>query len=564
MYRVPAVVFVLLLSYALPACSTSGGGLYYGAFHAGIDLAAVISSSLEDDDWASSAHTVSQKSGLEIESRPEKAHIYLDDRYQGLTPLRIEDVQTGRHKLTLKKNGYYTETMWIEYAGGYAAYFITLRVVAGFLKIDVLPPDAELTVDGERLSAGYLHELPVGTYQVRASAFGYVEQEMSVEIRERELSSLDFVLEKAEFALSNLRANRQAFNPRNPGLLGTVGIRFRVTGYGSGRVTILDEQGQEVFRRNLSHFTTWQQSFNWDGRSQSGAPLADGRYTVRLEAWLDEGQGPVTAELTVRIDSSIVLLYRSLWSGSAGLLYAPSTDLLPDRSLQLSSLVMGYASTSGGGADVQVPINTGLRLGLGKEGRLELDASAGMIIGRGAEEEEDEFYLPFFAGAALKYSLTTPRVAVGALTLGSVAQAKLVYQNVYTDILADFSGLSLGIPTSLHWGPLSVVLAPELVVSPWHVSYDPDDTPEVGFYGWVYGRMGLILDFPPFAFGASASLRSRPFNQGLGLGYPVQAALEAHWLIPRTQLFLSLAVAGEFRHPDSFHLLGGGGLGILH
>ncbi len=564
MYRLPAVIFALLLAWGLPACSTSRGALYEEAFHSDKKLAAVSASSVEDDDEANGEHTISEKSVLKIDSRPEKARVYLDNRYQGLTPLLIEDVEPGRHKLTLRKNGYYPESRWIEYAGGYAAYIITLRIVTGFLKVDVLPPDAELTVNGERLSAGYLHELPVGTYRVQVRAFGYVEQEMSVEIREREVTSLDLVLEKAEFTLDNLRANRRAFNPRNPGLLGTVGIRFQVTAYGSGRAVIVDEQAREVFRQSLSRFTTWQQSFNWDGRNDSGSPLADGSYTVRVEAWPEEGQGSITGELTVRIDSSIVLLYRSLWSGSAGLLYAPSTDLLPGRSVQVSSLALGYASTSGGGADVRVPINAGLRLGLGTAGRFELDTSAGVITGHTAEDGEDAFYLPCFAGAALKYSLTAPRVAAGAVTLGSVVQAKLAYQNVYTDTLADFSGLSLGVPTSLHWGPLTVVIAPELIVSPWYVSYDPDDTPEFGFYGWAYGRMGLILDVTPFAFGASTSLRSRPFNQGLGLDYPFQAALEAHWLIPRTQLFLSLAVAGEFRNPDSFHLLGGGGLGILH
>ena len=52
--------------------------------------------------------------------------------------------------------------------------------------------------------------------------------------------------------------------------------------------------------------------------------------------------------------------------------------------------------------------------------------------------------------------------------------------------------------------------------------------------------------------------------QGLGLDLPFQGALEGHWLIPNTQLFLSAALAGEFSATDDFYLFGGLGLGILN
>jgi hypothetical protein len=60
------------------------------------------------------------------------------------------------------------------------------------------------------------------------------------------------------------------------------------------------------------------------------------------------------------------------------------------------------------------------------------------------------------------------------------------------------------------------------------------------------------------------SLRSLRFDQGLGLDFPFQSALEAHWLIPNTQLFLSASVAGEFEPAESYTLFGGVGVGILN
>ena len=130
---------------------------------------------------------------------------------------------------------------------------------------------------------------------------------------------------------------------------------------------------------------------------------------------------------------------------------------------------------------------------------------------------------------------------------------------------------------------MSLLFSPELILSPYSVSYDPDETLELDLYGWFYGRMGLLLDLPPFSFGASLTLRTLPFNEGFGLDLPFQTALEAHWLIPKTKRrrparstrtwgggssgprhFLSLYVAGEFESADSYYLLGGAGLGILY
>jgi hypothetical protein len=86
--------------------------------------------------------------------------------------------------------------------------------------------------------------------------------------------------------------------------------------------------------------------------------------------------------------------------------------------------------------------------------------------------------------------------------------------------------------------------------------------------------VGLLLDLPPFSFGTSLTLRTLPFNEGFGMDLPFQTALEAHWLIFKSdrkrrgdsllpRLFLSLYVAGEFEAVDSHYLLGGAGFGSL-
>jgi len=538
-----------LLLLALLACSTTGGTL--------LEEAAERDEKDSTVPFEPEEREEAEATGLEIRSYPRGADVYLNNRYMGVTPLFLDDVEPGPHKLTLKMEGYYSESEWIEYSGDYDSYYFELEEITGFLRVQAFPPDSEIKFDSRWLPAGRLHELPVGSYNLRIRAFGYEETSRLVKIYMRKVTEVEVALTEAVFTLSDLKSSRNAFNPRNAGLLGTARIRFRVTGYGSGRVSIADPEGRVVLRRDLGRFTTWEQGFDWDGRGSGGAPLADGRYLVRIEAVSERDGRIVSAELGLQIDSAIVLRYRSLWSGSAGLLYAPSTEVLPGGSVQVSSLFLAHSSSDGDGANVRVPVSLALRFGIGERNRFELDSSAGGIIGY----RQDTFYLPWFASAAFKASLLAPS---GLFSLGSAAQVKLTYQNVYTDTLGNFSGLSLGLPTSVHLGPAALLFCPEVIVSPWTVSYDSSITPEAGVYGWLYGRFGLLLDLSPLSLGASLSLRSLPFNEGFGLDLPFQAALEAHWLIPKTQLFLSLSVAGEFEPPGAYYLIGGAGLGLLN
>lgn len=234
----------------------------------------------------------------------------------------------------------------------------------------------------------------------------------------------------------------------------------------------------------------------------------------------------------------------------------------------MSSAFLAHASGAGDSYKGRVPVNFALRAGVNRRNLFELDTSIGGIIGVSTET----LYIPWFVTAAVKSSLLR---FPGDLSLATSAQIKLTYQDVHTDTLANSSGLSLGLPTALHWGSLSFLFSPELILSPYRVSYDPEETLERGLYGWFYCRTGLLLDLPPFSLGASLTLRTLPFNEGFGLDLPFQTALEAHWLVlkpnrrrpagsPGTRIFLSLYVAGEFEAADSYYLLGGAGWGVLN
>ena len=563
-----AILFLgFFLLWALLACSTTSGSLLGDAAERDKkDTSKRSQDSNQDDEEGGSFFdalaSAEEDTGVSIRSTPSGADVYLNNRYMGITPLRIDDIDPGSYKITLKMEGYYSENEWIFYSGDYKSFYYNLDKITGFLKIETFPPDAEINYGSMWVPADRLHELSVGTRTIRVRAFGYEEESLPVEIHERRVTEISVTLRETGFSISGLRSNRTVFNPRNGGLLGKARIGFQVSNYGSGRAVILDPQDRIVLSLDLGRFDTWQQGFEWDGRGANGNPLPDGSYTVRIEAVGEQTGEQDSAQLGVLIDSSIVLRFRSLWSGSAGLLYVPTADIVPGGSVQLSTLALAHASGAGANTIVRVPVNLGLRLGMGPRNLFELDASIGGIIGY----EEETLFMPGFASAAFKASLLRPK---RTFDLSSAAQVKLTFQNTHIDTLANYRGLSVGLPTGLHLGPLAILFSPEVIWSWRAVSYDPDYTPpqRAYGYGWMYGRFGLLLDLSPLIAGASLSLRSLRFDQfdeRFRIDLPLQTALEMHWLFPDTQLFLSASVAGEFRDSQDYYLLGGFGLGILN
>ena len=133
---------------------------------------------------------------------------------------------------------------------------------------------------------------------------------------------------------------------------------------------------------------------------------------------------------------------------------------------------------------------------------------------------------------------------------------------MYTDTQTNFTGLSGGVTASVSAGPVALVIAPEITVSPVKVSYS--STPDPGFYIWGYGRAALLLDMGATMIGVSAALRTTTFDEGISIDYPFSAGIELHWLIPGTGMFITGIVSGEFSNPDNYYINAGGGIGIIN
>jgi hypothetical protein len=558
--RLLAAVTALLGAVILSSCVTSSGGTF--AKTAGAEQAArppqgrnppgpppVPANPAES---VSPGVTTTPARGLLVVTNPTDAEVYINGRYMGRTPLVLEDLDRGAYQLTLRKDGYYEVVSWVNFSGESMRYESNLVRVTGFLQLTVSPPESEITVGGQSVSSGMI-ELPTGSYDLRIRAFGYGEHHEQIVITEKGVTPVSAELSPVAFSISRADSSKSAVNPANPGILGTLEVSWEVSGPGTGEVAILGPSGETVFKDTLPDFTTWSQRYTWVPRGASGAALDDGEYRLVIS-----GRGPdlgeqETAEVPFRIDRSGRISARSSWSGSSGLLFAPSAEILPAESFQVMFLGAGGPHQG----LLRAPLQLSARIGIANAA--ELGIEAGVIL--------TEQAAPISAGVSGKLPLLRAGPGGG---FSAAVEAKAALQVdpasgiLLTDTFTNFTGVSVGIPLQLTGGPLSALIDGGIIGSLWTVSYSSiagsqSASPAV----WLYLRAGLLLDLGSVTGGVSLAARTQPLPD-LTIAFPFQAGAELHWLIPGTHLLASAVFLGEVDDKWDYYFLGGGGLGFLY
>jgi hypothetical protein len=540
--RLGAVTAMVITAVALVSCATSSGTL--------LDQVREAEGADEESPPTPPPPPPENVEGLEIRTDPSGAEVWLNGRYQGTTPLVVGGLVKGTYRLRIARDGFHDTVVWLEYPGGDMTYAVTLDPILGFVQVDVSPRGAEVTLDGKRLSRG-ITPIPVGTYTVKVSAFGYRTWNDRIAVWENIVTPVTVDLEPAAFSISPPSIGRAVVNPENPGLLGTLEARFEVTAPGNGTVTVFDRSGGEVYRQELPEFRTWSQRFRW--RPTGNIP--DGEYSLLVSGLGRDGVAS-QQEILFSVDRTVRIAPRSSWSGSSGLMYAPVAEVLPAGSFQSSLLGIAYVDVAED--EVQAPLQLSFRAGLGAD--LELGGSFGAILTGAAP--------PLAGGLWLRWKFAEPQRPLG---LGAAIEAKAALQGVpgsgilATDTLANFSGFSIGLPLQLTLGAFSLIAAPAIIASAWQVDYEASGPlTSIAPATWMYWKAGLMFDTGSFVAGLSASARSDPLPAGfLSIALPLQAGAEFLCLLPGTHVLVSGAIAGEFGGDEGMYLMGGIGLGLL-
>ena len=533
-------IFILLLIIVSTvffgtSCMTSKGSLFSD----------VVSTDTEDTEEEDEEE---EEPGLTIRTSPLWCDVYIGDSFAGLSPV-TKLLPTGNYRITVEKEGYYTATEWVNYTEDDSVeIYIDLEPITGFLQINTEHTKIKISTGWDKLYSD-INELQIGRHLIEAELFGYEPWQKYIEITENRTTILSINLTPASFRFSSLFVNRKAFNPSNPAGLGESRISFDVSTYGTGELEIFSIDEESVLTHNFPSFTENDQGFSWNGKDGYGNKLPDGKYRIVLTGKDLDGNNSALKETYVTIDSSLIIRIRNTFSGVSGTLFCPSPDILPTGSFQLTLKGLGHIDEESG--DYRFPVILGTRAVPVKD--LEISVQTGVII----QKPENESYI--FSVSAKKAIL--PGRDYKPVELSGTLKGTYLY-DMYTDTQTNFSGLSGGVTASVSTGPIALILAPEITVSPYKVSYT--STPDPGFYIWGYGRAALLLDVGSTMIAVSAAVRTDTFDEGFTIDYPFSAGVELHWLIPGTGMFITGIVSGEFNSVDNYYINAGGGVGIIN
>ena len=541
-----ALFFVFSFAFLLPSCMTSNGTLFDDVVSTDSD--STDSNSSDSDSDSNKTNYDKEEPGLTIQTLPYLSDVYINDDYSGISPV-TKLLPTGSYRITVEKEGYYSSTEWVNYTENKSVIVdIDLKPIIGFLQIETDNLEISLSTNDDKLYPGQ-NELQIGNYLVTAKQFGFEPLNEKVTILENKTTNLDIKLKPATFKISSFFVDRKNFNPENPAGLGESRLAFEVTNFGTGELEIFSPEGNTVLKHNFGSFKQKDQAFTWNGKDRSGNILPDGTYKIVIKGKDLNGENISRKETSVTIDSSLYIRVRSIFNGVSGTLFAPSPDILPPGSLQLSLNGLGHIDSTSG--NYRFPIILGIRTVPVKD--MEISGQAGAII----QKPLTESYI--FSVSAKKAIL--PSRNFKPLELSGTLKGTYLY-NTFRDTQTNFTGLSAGLSASVSAGPLAFILAPELTVSPYGISYS--GTTDLGFYIWAYGKTAVILDLGPAMIGISAAFRTTSFNKGVNLDYPFSAGVELNYLIPGTGMFITGIVSGEFSSSDNYYVNAGGGIGIIN
>ncbi len=135
---------------------------------------------------------------LYITSTVPSAKVYLNDVYQGMTPLTLDSVPPGNYDMRLEKALYQPALSTIEVKSkDYSAHEVRLAPNFGMLRINTTPPGALVQIEGvQRGTTPYDQQrIDAGSYQLHVTRPYYTERDTLIQVNIGDSLALNWALQ---------------------------------------------------------------------------------------------------------------------------------------------------------------------------------------------------------------------------------------------------------------------------------------------------------------------------------------------------------------------------------
>ena len=146
---------------------------------------------------------------LTVVTEPEKAKVFLDENYQGKSPVTISSAAPGAHEIRVELPGHAPLTRTVQLVnGGDATETFKLESVLGRLEVITTPAGAKISVDGkvegvtraqgdsEKSRILMIEKIAAGEHAVFAHLDGYLDVSRKVVVDAKETKQLYISLKR--------------------------------------------------------------------------------------------------------------------------------------------------------------------------------------------------------------------------------------------------------------------------------------------------------------------------------------------------------------------------------
>ncbi|MBF0380067.1 MAG: PEGA domain-containing protein [Magnetococcales bacterium] len=155
-----------------------------------------------------------QTGTLWVATYPKGAKVFIDGREFGTTPVRLKNIVTGSHKISLKKTGYPIrhKTIEIQPDQEFKLHLTMVDSIPAVLDIRSEPDEAEWSIDGriKGVTPQFLDKIPAGQHQITVKKPGYHNWTGGFTAKNGELTILKVKLRPKEYKLTILTEPKHA------------------------------------------------------------------------------------------------------------------------------------------------------------------------------------------------------------------------------------------------------------------------------------------------------------------------------------------------------------------